>query len=54
MIDNGETEYKENPWSWNKKAHLLILESPFGVGFSKPSPDKNYNFTDEKTGEFNY
>ncbi|CAD8068642.1 unnamed protein product [Paramecium sonneborni] len=53
VIDNGETEYKENPWSWNKKAHLLILESPFGVGFSQPTPE-NYNFTDEKTGTFNY
>ncbi|CAD8154819.1 unnamed protein product [Paramecium pentaurelia] len=54
VIDNGETEYQQNPWSWNMNAHLLILESPFGVGFSQPAPDKNYKFTDEKTGRFNY
>ena len=54
VIDNGETDYKVNHWSWNLKAHLLILESPFGVGFSQPTPDKDYKFTDAKTGGFNY
>ena len=42
VIDNGETEYKANPWSWNLQAHLLILESPSGVGFSRSPKDAKF------------
>uniref|UniRef100_H2Z2J4 Carboxypeptidase n=1 Tax=Ciona savignyi TaxID=51511 RepID=H2Z2J4_CIOSA len=39
---NGDLE--ENPFSWNKLAHTLYIESPAGVGFSYDSnPSHIYN-----------
>lgn len=29
------TMLEVNPWSWNRVGHLLFLESPSGVGYSK-------------------
>ena len=34
VIDDGETIIKPNPEPWNKRANLLYIESPAGVGFS--------------------
>jgi cathepsin A (carboxypeptidase C) len=34
VIDDGETIIKPNPFPWNKRANLLYIESPAGVGFS--------------------
>ena len=34
VIDDGETIIKPNPEPWNKRANLLFIESPAGVGFS--------------------
>ncbi|XP_063315232.1 lysosomal protective protein-like [Pelobates fuscus] len=49
---DGETlEY--NPYSWNKIANILYLESPAGVGFSY-SDDKNYVTNDTEVAENNY
>lgn len=41
-----------NDWAWNKKANVLYVESPAGVGFSysdRPTP-----FNDNKTASDNY
>ena len=33
-IDDGEDYIKTNPYPWNKRANMLWLESPAGVGWS--------------------
>lgn len=46
MHNDGATLY-ENPFSWNKVANVLYLESPAGVGYSY-SDDKNYRTDDDQ------
>ncbi|KAL6113160.1 uncharacterized protein ACO6RY_11503 [Pungitius sinensis] len=50
--DNGATVY-ENPFSWNKIANVLYLESPAGVGYSY-SDDKKYATDDDQVADDNY
>jgi serine carboxypeptidase-like clade 2 len=34
VLEEGATQYTENPWSWNKETHILYIEQPAGVGYS--------------------
>lgn len=43
VIDDGEYSIRSNPEPWNKRASVLYIESPAGVGFSwaNSNIDKN-------------
>ena len=34
IMDDGESAFKPNPYSWNREANLLFIEAPAGVGYS--------------------
>jgi len=34
LIINNEGNLMRNPWGWTRLAHLIVLESPAGVGYS--------------------
>lgn len=51
---DGKTLYL-NPYSWNKMANLLFLESPAGVGFSYSNTSSDlYTVGDQRTAEDAY
>uniref|UniRef100_A0A3B3CZ54 Lysosomal protective protein n=1 Tax=Oryzias melastigma TaxID=30732 RepID=A0A3B3CZ54_ORYME len=52
IMDNGAT-VQYNPYSWNKIANVLYLESPVGVGFSY-SDDEKYTTNDTEVSLNNY
>jgi carboxypeptidase C (cathepsin A) len=35
VVDDGETEFKTNPYPWNQNMNMLWIESPAGVGWSQ-------------------
>ena len=34
VMDDGKTDFRKNPYSWNKEANVLYIEQPAGVGYS--------------------
>jgi carboxypeptidase C (cathepsin A) len=51
LVQKGKPEISLNPYSWNRDANLLFVESPAGVGFSYTNTTKDLSqFGDELTG----
>ncbi|XP_038689211.1 serine carboxypeptidase-like 31 isoform X2 [Tripterygium wilfordii] len=43
IVDSDGLGLKYNPYSWNREANMLFLESPVGVGFSYSNTTSDYN-----------
>ena len=50
VVEDGETTFHENAYSWNKEANVLYIESPVGVGYSYSLLSGDHNYTDKQTG----
>lgn len=53
VMEDGATTFHKNEWSWNKKANMLYIESPAGVGYSYCPEIKECNFTDDLSSSDN-
>lgn len=57
--NDGTNNFVKNEWSWNKRANMLYLEFPGGVGLSycteagKKYCDGTVAYTDEQTAKDN-
>ncbi len=49
VLDDGETSFKPNPYSWNKNASMLYIEMPAGVGYSYCDDAKDCSYDDNST-----
>ncbi|OQR85680.1 serine protease family S10, partial [Thraustotheca clavata] len=55
FVVNSDLSLSRNPYSWNRKANIVFLESPAGVGYSSPVlPSAQYNddYTANRSYEF--
>ncbi|RVX08469.1 Serine carboxypeptidase-like 31 [Vitis vinifera] len=55
IVDTDGHGLKFNPYSWNREANMLFLESPVGVGFSYSNTTSDYEkLGDDFTANDNY
>ena len=50
VTDPDQSELYLNPYSWNKLANVIYIDSPAGVGFSL-NKDQDWSFTSDQTGK---
>ncbi|KAF0758026.1 hypothetical protein AaE_004069, partial [Aphanomyces astaci] len=43
FVVQSDLSVKRNPYAWNRKANVMFLESPAGVGFSQSVNGTEYN-----------
>jgi cathepsin A (carboxypeptidase C) len=53
-MDDEDTKFYKNEYSWNKFANLLFIESPAGVGYSKCKTTESCIWNDDNSAEDNY
>lgn len=53
LIPDGNGNLVRNPYSWNRLAHMLFIESPAGVGFSFSKTLSDYSSSDNSTAQDN-
>lgn len=54
FFPNKEGTLDDNPWSWNRIANVVYLESPAGVGFSFSDDPADYTVGDNRTAHDSY
>ncbi|KAF0690729.1 Aste57867_17893 [Aphanomyces stellatus] len=55
FVVGSDLTVKRNPYAWNRKANVVFLESPAGVGFSQPklnASEYNDDVTTDRAYEF--
>lgn len=51
---NSEGKVVRNPFSWNKKANIVYMDTPIGTGLSYTNSDKNLKLDDDTSLENNF
>jgi serine carboxypeptidase-like clade 1 len=53
VIEDGNTTFTPNYYSWNNEANMIYIESPAGVGYSKCPDTTECNFDDDNSADDN-
>jgi len=53
VMEDDTDYFINNPWSWNKEASIVYIESPAGVGYSQCGNSTECNFTDSNSADDN-
>ena len=53
VVEDGQTKFTKNQYSWNKEATVIYFDSPAGVGYSICNNTAECNFNDDNTADDN-